>query len=151
VFKTSRRLDQETGCHTSLADIAEELEIPLQKVDRAFAVGRWPRSLDAPVNQDDDTGSLLDTIGGEESTPEEAFLDRRFSEVLEEIVDTLEDREAKVVRWYYGLNERKPMTLAEIAERYGITRERVRQIKQKALCRLRHPSRACRLREFLDN
>ena len=79
------------------------------------------------------------------------MVDRRFSEVLEEILDTLEDREARVVRWYYGLNASRPMTLEEIAECYGISRERVRQIKQKALRRLRHPSRASRLREFLDH
>ena len=151
ILETSRRLEQETGHRPTSADIAKELEVAPEHVDRTIAIGRRHRSLDAPLGQDDENRSLVDMMDSGEPTPEEDAMDSLLHEEIQGTLDTLEEREAEIVRLYYGIEGRAPMTLDEIAQRYGLTRERVRQIRERALSRLRHPSRRGRLREFWEN
>ena len=151
ILETSRRLEQETGHRPSSEEIARELEVAPEHVDRTIAVGRRHRSLDAPLGQDDEDRSLLDMMDSGESSPEEDAMDSLLHEAIEKTLDTLNNQEAEIVRLYYGLEGEDRMTLDEIAQRYGLTRERVRQIREQALSRLRHPSRRRRLREFWEN
>jgi len=151
ILKTSRCLEQETGHRPTSAEIARELEVAPEHVDRTIAIARRHWSLDAPLGQDDEDRSLLDVMDSGEQTPEEDAIDSLLHEAIEGALDTLDEREAEIVRLYYGIGGRGPMTLDEIAQRYGLTRERIRQIKEKALSRLRYPSRARQLKKLWEN
>lgn len=150
ILQTSRRLEQETGYHPSSVEIAEELGLESEQVDSVLATGRRHRSLDAPLGQDDEDRSLLDLIDSGETSPEEEAMAGVLHGEIEGMLDTLDTREAEIVRLYYGIGE-APMKLEEIGEKYGLTRERVRQIRERALERLRHPARQARFREFWED
>jgi RNA polymerase primary sigma factor len=123
-------------------EIAEELEISREEVERTLAISQSHLSLDAPVTPGEDN-RLLDYLPDQYSPgPEDEAYERALKETVEETLSTLKEREAKILRLYFGLDDQDPMTLEEIGSLMGITRERVRQIKEKALARLRHPSRA---------
>ena len=151
ILQASRRLEQETGHRPSSAEIARELEVAPEHVDRTIAIGRRHRSLDAPLGDEDEDRRLLDTMDSGAPTPEEDAMGQVLHEEIEGILGTLDAREAEIIRLYYGIGEGASMTLDEIAQRYGLTRERVRQIREQALARLRHPSRRRRLREFWEH
>jgi len=151
ISQDSRRLEQEKGRKPILVDIAEELEVALEHVESSIAIGRRPRSLDAPMDQADEGRSLLDVMDSGQQTPEKEAIDTILHEKIQGTLNTLDEQEAEIVRLYYGIEGRVPMTLDEIAQRYGLTRERIRQIRERALSRLRHPSRAGRLKEFWEN
>ena len=151
ILQTSRRLEQETGRPPSSAEIAWELEITPEQVDRTIAMGRRHRSLDAPLGQNDEDRRLLDMMPSGEPTPEEDAMHSLLHDAIQRTLDTLDEQEAEIIRLYYGIEGRDRMTLDEIAQRYGLTRERIRQIREQALSRLRHPSRTRRLKEFWED
>ena len=151
IYQASLRLEQETGYRPTSAEIAGELEMSPEQVDRVLSLGRHPRSLDAPAGQDDDDRRLGDLIDGGEPSPEEDTTDNVLRETIQGMLGTLDAREAEIIRLYYGIEGGEPMTLEEIAQRYDLTRERIRQIREHALSRLRHPSRSRPLKEFWEN
>ncbi len=150
IGKRSSTLLQELGREPTIEEIAEELELSHEEVQRTLAISQTHLSLDAPLTPGEDN-RLLDYLADQFSAgPDDETYDRALSNVIQEALGTLKEREARVLRLYYGLEEGKDaMTLEEIGELLGITRERVRQIKEKALIRLRHASRARYLESFV--
>ena len=150
IGKTSSSLLQELGREPTPEEVAQELEISSDEVERTMAISQSHLSLDAPLTPGEDN-RLLDYLPDNGSTgPEDETFDRALGNTIEEALGTLKEREAKVLRLYFGLDGQDPMTLEEIGSLLGITRERVRQIKEKALLRLRHASRARFLETFLQ-
>lgn len=151
ISKASALLEQEMERTPNTEDIARSLDMSPQEVARTISSGRKHRSLDAPIGNDDDSSSLFDLIGDKsQPSPEEDVIDGSLREEIENALSTLEKREAEIIRLYYGIGREDSLTLDEIGERYGLTRERIRQIKEKALRRLRHTSRSRKLRPYLE-
>ncbi len=152
IGKRSSTLLQELGREPTIEEIAEELELSHEEVQRTLAISQTHLSLDAPLTPGEDN-RLLDYLADQFSAgPDDETYDRALANTIQEALGTLKEREARVLRLYYGLEEGKDaMTLEEIGELLGITRERVRQIKEKALIRLRHASRARYLESFVGH
>jgi RNA polymerase primary sigma factor len=149
IGKRSSAMTQELGREPTLHEIAEELEVPEGEISHALAMSQVYLSLDAPLVPGED-GQLLDYLSDQLSPgPDDEVYEHALQQSIEEALGTLSEREARVLRLYFGLGETEPMTLEQIGESFGITRERVRQIKEKALLRLRHQSRARFLETFL--
>jgi len=150
IGKRSSTLLQELGREPTIEEIADELELSHDEVQRTLAISQTHLSLDAPLSPGEDN-RLLDYLADQVSAgPDDETYDRALHSTIQEALATLKEREAKVLRLYYGLEEGKDaMTLEEIGALLGITRERVRQIKEKALVRLRHASRARFLESFV--
>ena len=149
IGKRSSALQQELGREPTIDEIAEGMDIPKDEVAKTLAISRSHLSLDAPLTPGEDN-KLLDYLADEESPgPDDQTFERALSNSIEEVLRTLKEREAKILRLYFGLDSQEAMTLEEIGGLLGITRERVRQIKEKALARLRHVSRARALESFL--
>jgi RNA polymerase primary sigma factor len=150
IGKRSSTLLQELGREPTIEEIADELELSHEEVQRTLAISQTHLSLDAPLSPGEDN-RLLDYLADQVSAgPDDETYDRALHSTIQEALGTLKEREAKVLRLYYGLEEGKDaMTLEEIGALLGITRERVRQIKEKALVRLRHASRARFLESFV--
>jgi len=151
IGRRSSTLLQELGREPTVEEIAEELDLSHEEVQRTLAISHSHLSLDAPLTPGEDN-RLLDYLPDQfASGPDDETYERALSGTIEEALSTLKDREARVIRLYYGLEDgRDPMTLEEIGALLGITRERVRQIKEKALARLRHASRARFLESFVN-
>jgi RNA polymerase primary sigma factor len=152
IGRRSSTLLQELGREPTIEEIAEELELSHEEVQRTLAISQTHLSLDAPLTPGEDN-RLLDYLPDILSAgPDDETYDRALSNTIQAALGTLKEREAKVLRLYYGLEEGKDaMTLEEIGAMLGITRERVRQIKEKALVRLRHASRARILQSFVGH
>ncbi|MCH7683681.1 MAG: sigma-70 family RNA polymerase sigma factor [Gemmatimonadetes bacterium] len=149
IGKRSSALQQELGREPTIDEIAEGMDIPKDEVAKTLAISRSHLSLDAPLTPGEDN-KLLDYLADEDSPgPDDQTFERALSNSIEEVLKTLKEREAKILRLYFGLDSQEAMTLEEIGGLLGITRERVRQIKEKALARLRHVSRARSLESFL--
>lgn len=149
IGKRSSALQQELGREPTIDEIAEGMDIPKDEVAKTLAISRSHLSLDAPLTPGEDN-KLLDYLADEESPgPDDQTFERALSNSIEQVLRTLKEREAKILRLYFGLDSQEAMTLEEIGGLLGITRERVRQIKEKALARLRHVSRARSLESFL--
>ncbi|MCU0647261.1 MAG: RNA polymerase sigma factor RpoD/SigA [Gemmatimonadaceae bacterium] len=149
IGKRASALLQELGREATHAEIAEGMDISVEEVARTMSIQQGHLSLDAPLTPGEDN-RLLDYLPDDESqAPDEQIFDKALAEVIEESLGALKEREARILRLYFGLDGSEPMTLEEIGEKMGITRERVRQIKEKALSRLRHVSRARALESFL--
>ena len=150
IGKRSAALQQELGREPTIEEIAEGMDIPKDEVAKTLAISRSHLSLDAPLTPGEDN-KLLDYLPDEQSPgPDDQTFERALSNSIEEVLGTLKEREAKILRLYFGLDGQEAMTLEEIGGLLGITRERVRQIKEKALARLRHVSRARSLESFLS-
>ncbi len=150
IGKRSSALQQELGREPTIEEIAEGMDIPKDEVAKTLAISRSHLSLDAPLTPGEDN-KLLDYLPDEQSPgPDDQTFERALSNSIEEVLGTLKEREAKILRLYFGLDGQEAMTLEEIGGLLGITRERVRQIKEKALARLRHVSRARSLESFLS-
>ena len=150
IGRRSSTLLQELGREPTVEEIAEGLEISREEVERTLAISQSHLSLDAPVNPGEDN-RLLDYLPDQYSPgPEDEAYERALKETVEGALSTLKEREAKILSLYFGLDDQDPMTLEEIGALLGITRERVRQIKEKALLRLRHASRARFLETFIQ-
>jgi RNA polymerase primary sigma factor len=149
IGRRSSLLLQELGREPTVEEIAEELDLSHDEVSRTLAISQSHLSLDAPLTPGEDN-RLLDYLADQFAIgPDEDTYERALSGSIDEALGTLKEREAKVLRLYFGLDGSEPMTLEEIGSLLAITRERVRQIKEKALLRLRHASRARFLETFL--
>ena len=150
IGKISSSLEQEYGREPSPDEIAKELELTAVEVSDTLKISNSHLSLDAPFSTSEDN-SLMDVLEDEfQPAPDEALLDESLRLEIERALDTLSSREAEVINLYFGLNHEKALTLEEIGARFNLTRERVRQIKEKAIRRLRHASRSKSLRAYLD-
>ncbi len=149
IGKISSSLEQEYGRQPSPDEIARELELSEMEVSDTLKISNSHLSLDAPFSVSEDN-SLMDVLEDEfQPAPDEALLDESLRVEIERALDSLNPREAEVVNLYFGLTIEKALTLEEIGARFGLTRERVRQIKEKAIRRLRHASRSRSLRAYL--
>ncbi|CAA9337634.1 MAG: RNA polymerase sigma factor RpoD [uncultured Gemmatimonadetes bacterium] len=149
IGRRSSAMTQELGREPTLQEIASELEVPEDEVSHALAMSQVYLSLDAPLVPGED-GQLLDYLSDQFSPgPDEEVYEDALKRSIDEALGTLSERESRVLRLYFGLGDAEPMTLEQIGEKFAITRERVRQIKEKALLRLRHQSRARFLETFL--
>jgi RNA polymerase primary sigma factor len=141
IRKTSARLAQEHERAPNIEELAKELDIDVEKVREAMQHTGRHLSMDAPFNEDDDN-SLLDVLPDEEDiSPDETLLDESLKIDIERALSLLHPREAEITRLYFGIGREHPLTLEEIGQRFGLTRERVRQIKEKALRKLRQKHR----------
>lgn len=149
IGKAFSNLEQEYEREPSPNEIAEELEMTPYEVSDTLKISGKHLSLDAPFNQGEDN-RLLDVIQDDQQPPpDDLLLDESLRIEVKRALKTLSDREAEVIRLYFGLDREHPLTLEEIGERFHLTRERVRQIKEKAIRRLRHTSRSRMLRSYL--
>jgi RNA polymerase primary sigma factor len=151
LYQVSRQLEQTLGREPSLAEIAAELEVPEAKVRWMLRIARSPISLEKPVGEDQES-ELVDFIEDEEFTPPpEAAAEELLRDEIDSMLHALSPREARVIELRFGLLDGRTHTLKEVGEKFGVTRERIRQIETEALERLRNPARAGRLREYLDD
>jgi len=149
IGKRSSALLQELGREPTVEEIAEGMDISQDEVAKTLSISQGHLSLDAPLSPGEDN-KLLDYLPDTQNPgPDDETFEHALTESIEEVLSTLKDREARILRLYFGLDGQEPMTLEEIGGMLGITRERVRQIKEKALARLRHVSRAKALESFL--
>jgi RNA polymerase primary sigma factor len=149
INKAYAKLEQEHEREPNAGEIANLLEITETEVKESMRNSGRHVSMDAPLVQDEDN-NLYDVLRSEESiTPESQLLYESLKKEIDRAISTLTPREADVIRLYFGLNSKHPMTLEEIGERFDLTRERVRQIKEKAIRRLKHTSRSKILKTYL--
>lgn len=150
IGKISSSLEQEFGREPSPDEIAKELALSTLEVSDTLKISNTHLSLDAPFSSSEDN-CLMDVLEDElQPAPDEALLDESLRVEIERALRTLSGREAQVISLYFGLTQEKPLTLEEIGVRFNLTRERVRQIKEKAIRRLRHASRSRTLRAYLS-
>ena len=150
LIRTSRYLVQEIGREPSPEEIAEKMDIPIEKVRRVLKIAKEPISLETPIGEEEDS-HLGDFIEDKKfATPADAAIEFSLAEQTRKILTTLTPREEKVLRMRFGIGERSDHTLEEVGRDFSVTRERIRQIEAKALRKLRHPSRAKKLRSFVD-
>ncbi len=149
LIRTSRHLLQQLGREPTPEEIAAEMEIPVERVAEIQKIAQDPVSLETPIGEEDDS-HLGDFIQDEESpAPHDAASYTMLREQLEEVMNTLTPREAKVLKLRFGLEDGKSRTLEEVGREFNVTRERIRQIEAKALRKLRHPSRSKKLRDYM--
>ncbi len=150
VKKISSQLLHENGHDPSPEEIAEKLNMPIDKVRDIMRVAQDPVSLETPIGEEEDS-HLGDFIPDDDApAPAEAASHTLLKEQLNEVLATLTDREAKVLKLRFGLIDGKARTLEEVGQKFDVTRERIRQIEAKALRKLRHPSRSKKVKDFLD-
>ncbi len=149
LIRTSRHLLQQLGREPSPEEIAAEMEIPVEKVMEIQKIAQDPVSLETPIGEEDDS-HLGDFIQDDDSpAPHDSAAYTLLKEQLEEVMNTLTPREAKVLKLRFGLEDGKARTLEEVGREFEVTRERIRQIEAKALRKLRHPSRSKKLRDYM--
>ena len=149
INKAAERLEQEFERSPRADELARQLEMKPNEVNDAQRISRRHHSLDTPFS-DEDKNCLLDIIeDGKTESPDKELLMDSLQEEVSAALDTLKDREREVIRMYFGIEREYALTLNEIGEEFGLTRERVRQIKEKAIRRLRHRSRSRKLRQYL--
>jgi len=155
LYKIGKKADimtQEMGRAPTMEELSEGLDMNLNEVEETLSITQKPLSLETPPPNIEDTRLTEYLADDDQVSPDEEAMESVRLDEIQRILDTLGDREAQVIRLYYGLgeDEKPPLTLEEIGKIMGITRERVRQIKERALHRLRHISRSRRLRQFLS-
>lgn len=148
--QASRKLQQELGREPSLDELSKVMHMSPERINEIRQMCMEPVSLESPVGEEDDShlGDFIEDDSG--SQPAEAVSQAMLRQQLMEILDTLSDREAKVLRLRYGLDDGRPRTLEEVGKEFNVTRERVRQIEAKALRKIRNPNRSNKLRDFLN-
>ena len=150
VKKVSSQLLHETGHDPSPEEIAEKLEMPADRVREIMRIAQDPVSLETPIGEEEDS-HLGDFIPDDDAPePADAASLMMLKETLNEVLNTLTEREAKVLRLRFGLEDGRSRTLEEVGKEFEVTRERIRQIEAKALRKLRHPSRSKKVKDFLD-
>ncbi|MDO8487673.1 MAG: RNA polymerase sigma factor RpoD [Candidatus Curtissbacteria bacterium] len=147
--RISRRLMQELGREPAPEEVAQEMEIGVEKVREIIKVSQEPASLEAPVGEEEDS-RLGDFIQDASASPTDQATQALLKDHIREVLGTLSPREAKVLEYRFGLEDGKQRTLEEVGKEFGVTRERIRQIEAKAIRKLRHPTRAKKLRDYLD-
>jgi len=151
LIRTSRYLVQEMGKEPSPEEIAQKMEIPIEKVRRVLKIAKEPISLETPIGEEEDS-HLGDFIEDKKfSIPSDAAIDFSLAEQTRKILATLTPREEKVLRMRFGIGEKSDHTLEEVGKDFTVTRERIRQIEAKALRKLRHPTRSRKLKTFIEN
>ena len=149
--RIQRQLTQELNREPTDDEIAEKLEMPVEKVREVYKISQDPVALETPIGEEDDS-HLGDFIKDDRMIgPEEYTTEEMLKEELTSVLATLTDREAKVLRLRFGLDDGQCRTLEEVGQIFGVTRERIRQIEAKALRKLRHPSRSRKLKDFLTD
>lgn len=150
LIRTSRYLVQELGREPTPEEIAEKMELPLDKVRKVLKIAKEPISLETPIGEEEDS-HLGDFIEDKNAvSPSEAVMGMNLAEQTRRVLATLTPREEKVLRMRFGIGEKSDHTLEEVGQDFEVTRERIRQIEAKALRKLRHPSRAKRLKAFVE-
>jgi RNA polymerase primary sigma factor len=150
LYKIARQLEQDLGRKPTPEEIAHEMEIDSRKVQWMMRVSWRPLSLESPVGEEEDTelGSFVEDEAT--PTPTQSAYQNLLREKIEDVLSTLSPREARILRLRFGLHNGRPYTLEEVGQKFGLTRERIRQIEGKALRRLRHPRRSRQLRDYLS-
>jgi RNA polymerase primary sigma factor len=150
LVRVSRRLLQELGREPSDEEIGEEMGITPEKVREIVKVSQDPVSLETPIGEEEDS-HLGDFVEDREAvSPQDAASLTMLHSEVEDVLDTLTPRERRVLQLRFGLIDGHQRTLEEVGKRFGVTRERIRQIEAKALRKLRHPSRSKKLRDYLE-
>jgi RNA polymerase primary sigma factor len=150
MYKRTHELEQTLGREPTVDELAESLQIPKQKLEWMIRVSWLPLSLETPINEDEDESELGNFIEDQDTpTPSQSVYTKLLSEKINEVLDSLPYREARILRLRFGLENGRYYTLEEVGKKFGLTRERIRQIETKALRRLRHPRRSRQLREYL--
>jgi len=149
VVRTQRELHQQLGREATLQELGDRLELRPERVEEILEIAREPVSLETPVGEDE--ASLGDFIEDSQAVvPADAATAILLREQLHEVLDTLTERERRVVELRFGMVDGEPHTLEEVGSAFGVTRERIRQIETKTLSKLRHPSRSQQLRDYLE-
>ena len=150
LIRVSRQLLQELGREPTPEEIAEEMDMPVDRVREILKISQEPVSLETPIGEEEDS-HLGDFIQDDNvPVPADAAAFTLLKEQLVEVLSTLTDREQKVLRLRFGLDDGRARTLEEVGKEFNVTRERIRQIEVKALRKLRHPSRSRKLKDYLD-
>ena len=150
LIRISRQLLQELGREPTAEELAAEMQMPEEKVREIMKIAQEPVSLETPIGEEEDS-HLGDFIPDDDiPAPAEAAAFTLLKEQLIEVLDTLTDREEKVLRLRFGLDDGRARTLEEVGKEFNVTRERIRQIEAKALRKLRHPSRSKKLKDYLE-
>ncbi len=151
LIRTSRYLVQEYGREPTPEEIAEKMELPLDKVRKVLKIAKEPISLETPIGEEEDS-HLGDFIEDKSVvSPAEAVINMNLAEQTRKVLKTLTPREEKVLRMRFGIGEKSDHTLEEVGQDFEVTRERIRQIEAKALRKLRHPSRSKQLKSFIES
>lgn len=150
VSRASRALMQDFGREPTVEEIADYLDMPIEKVKQAIDAAKEPISIDKPIGKEKDNfvGDFI--VDDLQKTPFEYARENLLKEKLEEVLSTLSTRERKVIEYRFGLGDQPPKTLEEVGQIFNVTRERIRQIEVKALKKLQHPMRASKLRMFIE-
>ncbi len=150
LIRTSRQLVQENGREPSPEEIADRMQLPLDKVRKVLKIAKEPISLETPIGEEEDShlGDFIEDKGV--INPLEAVIKANLSEQTSRVLSTLTPREEKVLRMRFGIGEKSDHTLEEVGQDFEVTRERIRQIEAKALRKLRHPSRSKKLKSFVE-
>jgi len=150
LIRTSRYLVQELGREPMPEEIAERMDLPLEKVRKVLKIAKEPISLETPIGEEEDS-HLGDFIEDKSAvSPQDAVINMNLSDQTQRVLASLTPREEKVLRMRFGIGEKSDHTLEEVGQDFEVTRERIRQIEAKALRKLRHPSRSKQLRAFID-
>ncbi|MHB8819376.1 MAG: sigma-70 family RNA polymerase sigma factor, partial [Bellilinea sp.] len=150
LYRLTHEMEQKLGRIPNTEELAVELNVPVNKVDWMLRVSWLPLSLESPIN-DDEEDSELGMFVEDQLTPSpiQSAYSKMLREKIEAVLETLPPREARILRLRFGLENGHTYTLEEVGQKFGLTRERIRQIESKALRRLRHPRRSRQLKEYL--
>ncbi|MDR2442160.1 MAG: RNA polymerase sigma factor RpoD [Deltaproteobacteria bacterium] len=151
LIRTSRYLLQELGREATPEEIAVKMELPLEKVRKVLKIAKEPISLETPIGEDGDSylGDFIEDQYNQSTT--DLVIHNNLVDMAAKLLGTLTAREEKVLRMRFGIGEKTDHTLEEVGQEFNVTRERIRQIENKALRKLKHPSRSCKLKPFVDN
>ena len=149
LIRTRKRLSQVYGREATLEEVASELSMPLEEVERIVIKGMRMTSLDKTIGEEEDS-TLGDFIPSNEKEGFDYVVQEDLSNRIDEVLAELKEREAAIIRLRYGIDDGKPKTLEEVGQIFGVTRERIRQIESKALRKLRNPAKTKRLKDFLN-
>jgi RNA polymerase primary sigma factor len=150
LYRTTHEMEQKLGRAPTNEELAEAIGVKANKVDWMLRVSWLPLSLESPINEDEEDSELGQFVEDQVTpTPIQSTYTSLLREKIQEVLETLPPRESRILRLRFGLENGKAYTLEEVGQKFGLTRERIRQIESKALRRLRHPRRARQLKDYL--